>query len=346
MTIPGIETLLLPIDEQAPAGANLEYHPDFLALEQAASPLPERGIGNSVRHAEEPDWNDVAARGERLLAQTRDLRIAVHVATAWLNVHGLPGWSAGLGLVRGFLECFWEDVHPVLDKDEDGDPTERINAIAAIGSATGMLAYFRNTRLFRGAHPAHFSLRDLRIATGTLKPAAGEAGEEARPGMLDMDACCQECPLEHLLEVKEALDHALDHAQAINRVFEMHTPGAGPDLEPLVRDVRELHRFIDQHAAQRTPRASVEEALPGNASGSDPSPAERHGHAIENPHDVVRRLDELCDYYARSEPSSPVPLLLRRAQRLVGMNFVDLMKELAPGGISELQVISGRTDEN
>ena len=55
----------------------------------------------------------------------------------------------------------------------------------------------------------------------------------------------------------------------------------------------------------------------------------------------MRRLDELCDYYTRNEPSSPVPLLLRRAQRLVGMSFMDLLKDLAPGGISELQVVSG-----
>jgi type VI secretion system protein ImpA len=55
----------------------------------------------------------------------------------------------------------------------------------------------------------------------------------------------------------------------------------------------------------------------------------------------MRKLDELCEYYARSEPSSPVPLLLRRAQRLVGKDFVDLLKDLAPGGISEFQVISG-----
>ena len=69
------------------------------------------------------------------------------------------------------------------------------------------------------------------------------------------------------------------------------------------------------------------------------------GGRIETPQDVIRRLDEICEYYARREPSSPIPHLLRRAQRLVGMNFVDLMKELAPGGLSEFQVISGSSGE-
>jgi type VI secretion system protein ImpA len=38
-------------------------------------------------------------------------------------------------------------------------------------------------------------------------------------------------------------------------------------------------------------------------------------------------------------------LLLRRAQRLVGMSFLDLMKDLAPGGITELKVVSGDSGE-
>ena len=60
---------------------------------------------------------------------------------------------------------------------------------------------------------------------------------------------------------------------------------------------------------------------------------------------MIRRLDDICEYYARREPSSPIPHLLRRAQRLVGMDFVDLMKELAPGGLSEFQAISGSSGE-
>ena len=69
------------------------------------------------------------------------------------------------------------------------------------------------------------------------------------------------------------------------------------------------------------------------------------GGRIENSQDVVRRLDELCEYYAKNEPSSPIPLLLERAKRLVDKSFLDLLNDLAPGGVSELQVVSGRTDD-
>ena len=69
------------------------------------------------------------------------------------------------------------------------------------------------------------------------------------------------------------------------------------------------------------------------------------GGRIQSPEDVRRRLDELCEYYAKAEPSSPVPILLRRAQRLVGKSFADLMQDLAPGGLSELRTIAGPDEE-
>ena len=57
--------------------------------------------------------------------------------------------------------------------------------------------------------------------------------------------------------------------------------------------------------------------------------------------DVRQMLDRLCEYYQRNEPSSPVPLLLRRARRLVGLGFADLMRDLSPDAIPQIEKISG-----
>jgi type VI secretion system protein ImpA len=56
---------------------------------------------------------------------------------------------------------------------------------------------------------------------------------------------------------------------------------------------------------------------------------------------VVRVLETLCAYYERYEPASPIPLLLRRAQRLVPMSFLEIVRELAPAGVGEIETIRG-----
>jgi type VI secretion system protein ImpA len=57
--------------------------------------------------------------------------------------------------------------------------------------------------------------------------------------------------------------------------------------------------------------------------------------------DVQRTLDLLCTYYERNEPSSPVPILLKRARRLCTMSFSEIVRELTPAGTAELEVIRG-----
>jgi type VI secretion system protein ImpA len=334
-----------PLEGDSPTGSDLEYDPDFLALERAAAPRAERAIGDAVKAAEEPDWDEVSSLATGLLQRSRDLRVAAHLATAWMRTGGMPGWAAGLGLIRGLLENHWDGVHPQLDAEDDDDPTARVNAVATIANPLGLLGYFRNTPFVQSPRLGRFSLRDLRIANGTLK---ADAGGEALPSMAEIEACCLDCPEEQLGEALEAVSRILDDAKAIDQIFNDRIGTAGPDLKPLLSDSYELKKFVESQVQRRNPGAaegSDGEADGGNGGAAAPGARSSVPGRIETPQDVMRRIDEICDYYARSEPSSPVPLLLRRAQRLVGKNFLDLLKDLAPGGVSEMEVISGPSEE-
>jgi type VI secretion system protein ImpA len=68
--------------------------------------------------------------------------------------------------------------------------------------------------------------------------------------------------------------------------------------------------------------------------------------AVKNPNDVIRMLDKILDYYARSEPSSPLPLLLQRAKRLVSKDFMTIMKDIAPDGVGQASTIGGISEDD
>lgn len=347
MTSPALESLLSPLDGESPTGENLEYDPDFMALERLAAPKAERGIGEEVIAAEEPDWDKVSGQAEALLARSKDLRVAVHLTTAWMRTTGLPGWAAGLQLIRSLLEQYWDGVHPQLDAEDDNDPTARVNAVAAIADLQGMLRFFRVTPFVQSPRMGRFTLRDLRIANGTLKVGDGDDENAERPGLTQIEACCMDCPEEQLAANVAAIGAALEHVKAIDAIFNEQVGTAGPELKPLLSDVYEVKKFLEPQLAKRSPQiveAGGDAEGEMASGGSAGSTQQVHSGRIENPQDVIRRLDDICDYYARCEPSSPIPLLLRRAQRLVGLSFVDLMKDLAPGGMSELQVISGESE--
>ncbi|KAF1009013.1 MAG: hypothetical protein GAK28_00646 [Luteibacter sp.] len=340
MTDFDLDTLMAPVDGETPAGPDLEYDPAFLDLERDAAPMAERVVGDSVKEARDPDWDKVAAEATRLLGRSKDIRVVVPLICAWTRTGGLSGWAAGLELLQRLLQDYWAEVHPRPDPEDDNDPTARANAIAAVCNPQAALGYFRHATVVSSPRVGRFSLRDLRVANGSMKIDATGGG--SAPSLADIEACCLDCQEADLIAAANAADRAAVNAEAIAWAVGEQLGLAAPDLQPLLQDARELKSFLDQQVAQRCPQpaaTSAGDALPGDTS--DPA----HAGRIESPQDVSRCIDRICDYYARHEPSSPVPILLRRAQRLIGRDFLALLQDIAPGGINELRVLAGDPDD-
>ncbi len=60
MTAFNLEALLAPIGDDSPAGDDLEYDPEYLALERAAAPKAERAVGDNVKAAGTPSQANAA----------------------------------------------------------------------------------------------------------------------------------------------------------------------------------------------------------------------------------------------------------------------------------------------
>ena len=83
------------------------------------------------------------------------------------------------------------------------------------------------------------------------------------------------------------------------------------------------------------------------SSAAEPLNQELSGQISSN-QDIHKALDMIIVYYEQNEPSSPVPLLLKRAKRLVGRTFVDIIRNISPDALPQVQMVSGEeeaTDE-
>ena len=333
-----------PLDESAPSGPDLEYDADFMALERAVATRGERIVGDGGED-DGPDWDRALPSAVALLERSRDLRVAMTLASGWLAQRGLPGWRDGLALVHALLDKLWDSVHPQLDAEDDDDPTSRVNALMPLADSFGLLGRLRTTPFARSPRLGAFALRDLRLANGSLKPTDPDA---VLPTLSELEACCLDCPESVLSENVEAVHEALAHARAIDKLLETRLSTQAPELRPLLTDLFELDRFLQ---AQWVARNGAESSEVTDAGGVEVAADGRTGavvgavSSISGPADVLRRIDEICEYYAKHEPSSPVPLLLLRAQRLVGKSFEEIIQDLAPAGLGELQLIAGRAAE-
>jgi type VI secretion system protein ImpA len=66
---------------------------------------------------------------------------------------------------------------------------------------------------------------------------------------------------------------------------------------------------------------------------------------IRSRDDAVRMLELVCNYLERHEPSNPAPLFIRRAQRLIKKSFMEIVRDLMPDSLSQLEKLAGDVDK-
>lgn len=330
-----IEALLTSLGEEAPCGPDLEYDPEFQALERASAGTPERQYGDKVFPAEPPDWPQVHELALALAQRTRDLRVAVWLARSGAWLHGLPGALRGLQLVRGLLEQQWAWVHPQLDASDNNDPTMRMNALAPLAATDALMADLRAAGIV--ARRGSLTLRELELGLGRAEPLAGEAQPTEAGVLQGLAALCAE----HA-DAAGTLSGCAEAAAAIAAAVDAQVGSAAPDLSPLVKLLDSGKLALARMAPDSADAGEGEEAgAEGAGGGGGGGFAVGGGGAIRNRSDAVRELERVCEWLERNEPSHPAPLLIRRAQRLMNMTFIEIIQDMAPGGIDQVQTIAG-----
>jgi type VI secretion system protein ImpA len=326
MAEPDLDTLLAPLAADAPCGPDLEYDPAFQAMLEAGAGKPERQYGDSVYPAEPPDWPTVHARASELAQRTRDLRIAVWLTRSGARLNGLRDAVSGLRLVEGLLDRYWDTVHPLLDASDNNDPTARANALGALSDPVAGLADLRAASLTgqRGA----LTVREIELALGPAEPMPGES-VPTEDGVVQAVTLAVGADPELATMMKGGHDAAQAVATSLERRLEATQ---SPDLVPLKK--------VLQRVAEAARKASGV-AEDGASADGQPAVTNRQSGAINSREDVNRVLERVCEWIERNEPSNPAPLLIRRAQRLMSKNFIDIIRDLTPDGVREIEKLAG-----
>jgi type VI secretion system protein ImpA len=345
------------LSDDQPAGPNLEFDPAFGEFERLAAGKPEQQYGSTIVPAEEPDWKALVADGWALLERTYDLRVIAQLAVGRLHREGLTGYAETLALIRHMLEQRWTDVHPQLDPDDDNDPTLRANALLAIAEPVRVVRFLRDLPLARSSRAGTVSWRDISISTGALEAEEGAA----KVTEAVVTAAFRETDAATLSGLKAALALAIGSADAIPAAFDATAGyGTGPELGELLKLLRGMQRMVENYESVTADDDSSEIVADTDDAGAEtgtdmvPQPAARARSApvsiatlgpLTNRADAMRLLDLVIQYYEDNEPSSPLPLLIARARRLADRNFMDLMRDLAPDGLNQIERIAGTTSE-
>ncbi|MDK3074820.1 type VI secretion system protein TssA [Sedimentitalea sp. JM2-8] len=339
------QVLLQTKSDDSPSGENMEYEPLFTEMELAAQPVAEQQIGESVTQGHDPDYSDVVEKALAVLEQSHDLRAAVYLADAILHTEGLTGFADATTVIRGVLENYWDSCHPELDEDDDNDPTMRVNAVQGLCGQPGGLAgpspvyrSLRRAAMTNSRGFGRFSIRDIDVSEGQITLPDGETG----PDTATIAAAFKDTDPATLTASLAAVRTAAENVRAIAAVFDEQTPGQGPELDPLLKLLGQMSKRLAEHAGEEGAQEDVEDS--GEDAPEEPRAKSAPGTvpgAISSRTDVTNALERIVTYYKQNEPSSPLPILLERAKRLVHADFLTIMRDMAPEGLDNVRLVGG-----
>lgn len=329
-----LDQLLAEPAESPPCGPDLEYDAAFLELEQASKGKPEQQYGETVVPAEEPAWGEVRKLALELMGRTKDLRVASLLVQSLVCTEGFAGLKPGLDLIHGLIERYWDHLHPNLDPDDDNDPMVRMNALAVLADDEGLLRHVLNSPLIRSRQLGVLLVRDIEVALDKLPPREGAAAISL--GQIT-SMMATEDGVAAAANIAETMESVKRLASLLN---ERVGAAVAPNFAGLVAILKSLLQVCGGSASDSA-GGEASEAGPADAEAGARGAGQAPSGDIRNRRDAMVMIDKIVDYFARHEPSNPAPLLLLRAKRVMDMSFVDIIRDMAPDGMGQVQNIAG-----
>jgi type VI secretion system protein ImpA len=338
-----LQSLLSPIGDAAPCGRDprLDASPvsPYQVVKDARDAAGtqdtafERGFGTdeearaAAEQAQRRAWATIRQHGPDILTTIgKDLNVAVWVAEALLRSDGLAGLRDGLALTAGLVDQYWDGLYPVREPDEADDELDpRIVAIQPLAGAARecrVVPALRRVKLSDDDSAGPLTLWELeRTGAGGGDGAAG--GPDARlrrstPEFLrnladDAEAC---------LTAANGLEAALEPRCGAN------APGFSGIRELVQKIAATIRGYIPEAPAATEPAPAPAPVLNGEAPPEPPGPPVRTGPAVLDRQSAFRQLQEIAQYFRRTEPHSPLAYAIENLVRRGQLTLPELIEEL------------------
>jgi type VI secretion system protein ImpA len=316
---PAVETLCIPLSEDDPCGPDLELAGDaeylnFLA--RAEIVLPTSFFSLEDGKPFDPSTIDLAAQvaeADRLLTRSRDIRLLAIRARLLVLNRDVAGFSVTMATIAKCLDGFWDKVHPL---PEGENLTARRMAISALDLPT-VIFPLQYAPLFEGRRAGSVTYRAWITAAGEVKSRTGEVGPSTA-------AIAEAIASADPVEIAGARKHLALLDEAVRRICNAFAAHGIAVLDALGDQVRKMRALIDPRAA------STSGSRGEGSSPADEGQVRSTAIVLASISDAERALAVVGEYYARSEPSSPVLPLVRQAHQLIGKSFLEIMAILVP----------------
>src|SRR5262245_49997573 len=304
-----IQALLKPISESNRAGESLRYEGTYDRITDARredDPTLSQGIYKfKLKRA---DWTTVeSVCSEALTTRTKDLQVAAWLLEAWMHLYGVAGVAAGLNLLAGLSEEFWDEAHPTM---ADGDLDARLAIFDWIDQKLTLKLKQIPLTLTDDSGDDSYTYADWESACHfenlALKDPAAlrEALTKIRPTVTAFRTAIMSTDRSFYLDFLESLDHSLDACVSLEQVLESRCGDVAPRLRQFKEVLAEIRQLIT-HGLSSGDEIIEEDPEAVESERSEAEVEFWSSGPIRGRADAYRRLSEIAEYLLKTEPHSP-----------------------------------------
>lgn len=338
-----VAALLAPVPGDMPAGGDLRADASAQSLyyrlrdARAEARATERAMeADSAASAPSPQWRivrDLAV--EALGGRTKDLEIAAWLTEALLREAGLTGFTAGVRLMRGLVEGYWDALFPT--PDEDGIAT-RVGPVAGLNGVSGegsLSQPLRRLPLFARPDGAELQLWQFEQSTDLAGIVDAERREQRiAAGVVPFETIESEASAAGAAHFAALHQRAAAAAEAWAHLSEALEARAGADAPPTGRVAEILDRI-----AALAGRFAGESEAPAAAPAAEAASAAAAG-GLASREEALRGLAAIADFFRRTEPLSPLSYTLQEAVRRARLSWPELLEEIVPDTTLRGQILT------
>jgi type VI secretion system protein ImpA len=341
-----VQTLLDPIAADRPCGDDLDETGALVALDDyqlfgqtSLEPeKPDAGDGQAMaRKPKEPrksdrppNWREIRDKALEMLGTSKDLRALAYLGSATLRTDGPTAFVDTIVIASKWVGDYWKDVYPRVEEDA----LLRTNALNCLADPLAVIDGLRRAPLVFSREHGSVSLRDCDIVAGHIQPGDGER----RPEPAQVNAAFAARPIEELRLLRKRAEDGSEALRSIETIVRREAESdVVPDFDALLAQFARIDRALRAQMAQHP------DADPAEVGGEAPEDAPDAGAVgvIRSRDDAIRALDRVADFFRKSEPSSPIPLFLERAKRLVAKDFLEVLADVAPDALAQARLVGG-----
>jgi len=338
-----IEAMLQPISEESPSGESLRYAGIYDEINEARRADDNLNQGAWTTELKVADYRTVIDLAvPAITTKSKDLQIAAWLSESLVKVHGFAGLRDSIKLLTGLQEKFWDTLHPEID---EGDMEGRANAISWF-EAQGAFAV-KGVPFTGGDGYSYINWEDSKTFDFPENMELLDTAEQIRLNELKAQAEAQRRVTSDLWrkavaatrraqmeEVNFAVEECWAAMKDLNAVIEeKYDRNQMPGLTNFRKALDEVHtqikKLLEEKRVEEPDEVEAEEVAEGvvGEDGVVRSGGVATG-AIANRKDALKRLNDIAEFFQKTEPHSPISYIVQRAVKWGNMPLENWLQDV------------------